>query len=390
MLIRRCAILLIEPRERLDFDFPSLLEGGDGLRAEREWIALAPHLDGEVTLGVAELTPLGAIPVHSWMEFDAAAAEHDATVLRTLLGKGLLIGATSEYSEFRKRDDALRDTHWHAPAAVAHAFSRWQGVAAGEPLRGIGITSVADLVEKLGNPPPHFGERALAGRRQALTRPSPGVIDTLLRRRATCRNYDLARRVPFSTFSHLLHRAFGAQAVHEVTAEAAIVKKTSPSAGGLHPTEAYLLVQGVEDVAIGLYHYHAGEHALEPMQSLTTPAALELANRFLAQQDWFANAHAIVVLAPRFRRNFWKYRNHAKAYRAVTLDVGHLSQTLQISATEFGLGAFVTSAINEIDIERTLGLEPMQECPLAICGFGWRAVERVHTEFDPLRAVWSE
>jgi Nitroreductase family len=61
---------------------------------------------------------------------------------------------------------------------------------------------------------------------------------------------------------------------------------------------------------------------------------------------------------------------------AVTLDVGHLSETLPILATEFGLGAFVTAAINEADIEQTLGLEPMQESPLAVCGFGWCAAER--------------
>jgi SagB-type dehydrogenase family enzyme len=110
--------------------------------------------------------------------------------------------------------------------------------------------------------------------------------------------------------------------------------------------------------------------------------------QFLAHQDWFAAAHVIVILAPRFRRSFWKYREHAKVYRAVTLDVGHLSQTLQISATEFGLGAFVTAAINEIDIEQALELDPMQESPLAVCGFGWRAATRERMEFDPLRAVW--
>ena len=35
-------------------------------------------------------------------------------------------------------------------------------------------------------------------------------------------------------------------------------------------------------------------------------------------------------MAPRWRRNFWKYRNHAKAYRALLLDAGHLSQSFGI------------------------------------------------------------
>jgi putative peptide maturation dehydrogenase len=188
--------------------------------------------------------------------------------------------------------------------------------------------------------------------------------------------------------SRILHRVFGAQATQPVTGDVAILKKTSPSAGGLHPTEAYLLIQRVDGVSPGLYHYHVGDHALEPLRLVDADTAHALAMQFLAHQDWFAAAHVIVILAPRFRRSFWKYREHAKVYRAVTLDVGHLSQTLQISATEFGLGAFVTAAINEIDIEQALELDPMQESPLAVCGFGWRAATRERMEFDPLRAVW--
>jgi SagB-type dehydrogenase family enzyme len=95
-----------------------------------------------------------------------------------------------------------------------------------------------------------------------------------------------------------------------------------------------------------------------------------------------------VIPAARFRRNFWKYRNHAKAYRALVLDVGHLSQTLYLAATELGLAAFITAAINDNDIETAFGLDPLEESPLAVCGFGHRAAERSEVEFDPLHAVW--
>jgi putative peptide maturation dehydrogenase len=388
MRIRRCSILLIEPRERVEFDFDSLLAGGNGLRTERQWIALAPHLERERILSADEVVLLGTVPSNEWIELDVLLARHDPALLDGLVAKGLLIGDASDFSDMHARDDALRASHWHAAAAVTHAFGRWQGVAAGERLRNIGIRSIASLVDRLGSPPAHFHSRSAPEERITLTPPQPTAIDNLLRRRATCRNFDLLSSVPYSIFSHMLHRTFGAQAAHAVNAETAIVKKTSPSAGGLHPTEAYLLIQRVENVAPGLYHYHVGDHALEPLQMLSPDEGLALAERFVAEQDWFARAHALLVLAPRFTRSFWKYRNHAKSYRAMTLDVGHLSQTLQISATEFGLGAFVTAAINEVDIEQTLGLETMQESPLAVCGFGWRAAECSRTEFDPLHAVW--
>jgi putative peptide maturation dehydrogenase len=388
MRIRRCSILLIEPRERVEFDFDSLLTGGNGLRAERQWIALAPHLEQECILSAEEVLLLGSVSSHEWTKLDILLARHNRELLDGLVAKGLLIGDASSSMDVRARDDALRATHWYASAAVVHAFGRWQGVTAGKEVRNIGIRSLAELVDRLGAPPTHFHSRSAPEERITLARPQPTAIDTLLRRRATCRNFDLARDVPFSIFSHLLHRTFGAQATHEVNAETAVVKKTSPSAGGLHPTEAYLLIQRVENVAPGLYHYHVGEHSLEPLQVLAPDEALALAERFVAEQDWFARAHALVVLAARFPRSSWKYRAHAKSYRAVTLDVGHLSQTLQISATEFGLGAFVTAAINEVDIEQVLGFRPMEEGPLAVCGFGWRAAERNRMEFDPQHAVW--
>jgi putative peptide maturation dehydrogenase len=388
MRIRRCCILFIEARERAEFDFDSLLTGGNGLRAERQWVGLAPHLERECILSPEEVVLLGTVPSHEWTELDVFLARHNRELLDGLVAKGLLIGEGSPLTDIRARDDALRATHWYASAAVAHAFGRWQGVAAGKDVRNIGIRSLTELVDRIGTPPTHFHSRCAPEKRVTLAAPQPTAIDALLRRRATCRNFDLVRDVPHSIFSHLLHRTFGAQATLDVAAETAVVKKNSPSAGGLHPTEAYLLIQRVENVAPGLYHYHVGEHSLEPLKMLAPDEALALAERFVAEQDWFARAHALVVLAPRFPRCSWKYRAHAKTYRAVTLDVGHLSQTLQISATEFGLGAFVTAAINEVDIEQTLGLQPMQEGPLAVCGFGWRAAERSRMEFDPLHAVW--
>jgi putative peptide maturation dehydrogenase len=355
------------------------------LSTARQWIALAPHLDEECAVSADEVTLLGSIPSHEWIARDRS--ELDESVLDVLISKGLVLSDTI-LPDHRARDEALREGHWHALAAVGHAFARWQGVASGEMVQSLGMRSVADLVEKLGAPPPHFHGRGAPEARIGLAKPEPTPIDALLRRRSTCRNFDTMRTVPRDLLAHLLHRTFGAQAAHAVTADTAIVKKTSPSAGGLHPTEAYLLVQRVADLGTGLYHYHVGDHALEPLQMLAADDALALAGRFLAAQDWFARAHVLVILAPRFTRSFWKYRNHAKVYRAVTLDVGHLAQTLQISATEFGLGAFVTSAINDVDIEQALGLAPMQESPLAVCGFGWRAAERSRMEFDPLQAVW--
>ena len=162
--------------------------------------------------------------------------------------------------------------------------------------------------------------------RQPLPTPEPTPFDALLLKRVTCRNYDTSRALGLAEFSAVLHRTFAARAVVETAPGVHILKKGVPSAGGLHPTEAYLLVQRVEGVAPGLYHYHPIDHALEPIRMLAADEARALARTFVAGQDYFAEAHVMVVAASRFHRNFWKYRTHAKAYRALNLDVGPSTQ----------------------------------------------------------------
>jgi putative peptide maturation dehydrogenase len=386
MKIRRCAILLIEPREKLAFSLESLCNGGDGLDAQIELLALAPHLDAEVPVSADEVAVLNALVAAPWREFDELAQQHDCDVLRSLLGKGLLIGDDAAYADVRARDEALRAANWHAHSAVAHYFGRWRGITSGEDLAKSGVYTMSELFARLGAPPSHMHERVSAQERIALPQPSPTPVDDLLARRATCRNFDPASFVDKSIFAQIMRRVFGAleYKIHE---DNIVIKRTSPSGGGLHPTEAYVVAQRVEGVVPGLYHYHSIDHALEP---LAPPAeGLQAFVRIMvAAQKYFLDAPVFVILSTRFARTFWKYRNHTKAYRATIFDAGHLSQTLYLSATEFGLGAFITAAINEVDIERALGLDPLQESPLAVLGFGQRAVECATFEFDPARKVW--
>lgn len=388
--VRRCAVVLFESRESLAFDLHSLLQGGAGLAVTLEWFALAPHLGTGVGVSPAEREVLGRIGETLWQPYEAVHAIHPAGVVEGLLAKGLLVTNDGSHAGHYQADEKVRAQHWNPLSAVTHAFSRWDEVNAGDAARASGLKTIRDMVERFGATPPQFHARSNAEQRVALPAPEKTALDALLEQRVTCRNFDASRALDAATLSRVLHRVFGAQAQWEAAPDSFVVKKTSPSGGGLHATEAYLLVRHVDGVAPGLYHYHAGDHALEPID-LDAPDTLgERALRFVAGQHWFAGAPVQVVLAPRFRRSFWKYRNHAKAYRALILDAGHLSQTLYLTATEFGLGAFITAAINEVEIERAFGLDPLEEGPLAVCGFGWRGDVRETVEFDPLNAVWAQ
>ena len=386
MKVRRCSILHLEPREQVGFDLGALVAGGDGLVRDRHWVALAPHLGHDVVVEEAECTLLGRISPEAWT--DAGEFADAAASLRSLVRKGLVLSRHARHAAFRAQDEATRAAHWHPLAATFHAFTRWVNADAVQAMQETGTATAGELRLQLGAPPPEAISRSSTGEVVALPADEGNDFDRLLERRITCRNFDTGRVLPGALLSRLLGRVFLARSMVRVSDDTVFLKKSSPSGGGLHPIEAYLLVRNVDGVADGAYHYHPVAHVLEPLPTPTLPIG-KLMLDALAQQHWFADAHVLVALSPRYSRNFWKYRHHAKAYRAVVLEAGHLSQTLYLSATEMGLGAYVTCAVNEDLLEQAFGLNPRTEGVLAVCGFGWRSAEMVTMELDPAEQIWQ-
>ncbi|NCT66454.1 MAG: putative peptide maturation dehydrogenase [Rhodanobacteraceae bacterium] len=385
MRLRRCQTVLIEPREHKEIDLELLLGATPRLASTLRWFALAPHLEQEQPLDGAEVALLGAVSPSDWSDAAELARTHAPATIENLLAKGLLVA--DDAGAHAAADRAARTRHWRPLAAVAHRHLRWRGVDTEIENARLGEISGGAVLDHLGPPPPPALDCAAPERRLGLPRGNASALDALLDRRVTCRNFDTARALSLAEVGAVLYRAFGARTATEVTG-VAVLKKGVPSAGGLHPTEAYLLVQRVDGLAPGLYHYQPVAHALDPLREMSAEEAAEHARRFVAGQPWFARAPLQLIMASRFERNFWKYRNHAKAYRATILDAGHLSQTVYLAATELELAAFITAAVNEGDIEDALGLDPMEQGVLAVSGFGHRGALREEVEFDPLNAVW--
>ena len=386
--LRRCEVLFLEPRETVEFEFESLLSGGDGLRRSLKWMALAPHLGEPLEIDEVERELLGRMSPSHWFSPSEFGGYRQA--VSRLLAVGLLVAQQPGlHDAHRERDESLRSAHWHPLGALLHAFTRWEAVDAVKNMKESGTETALEMRQVLGVPP--VEAKCLAPEDESLIR-LPEVphnaFDELMHRRVTCRNFDASRPVSLTTFSKIIERALAAQTKVEVTEDMVFLKKNVPSGGGLHPMEAYFIVQNVEGLAPGLYHYRADMHALEALPAPEGELA-DFVMEAVAQQHWFREAHVLIVLAPRFDRTFWKYRQHAKGYRVVALEAGHISQTLYLSATDLGLGAFITGAINEKHLERAFGLDPTTQGALAICGFGWRAQVMTTAELDPASKIWA-
>src|SRR5262249_42856516 len=129
MRLRRCAIVHVEPRERLEFDLADLAQGGSGLRDVLEWVALGPQLSEPVVLTAAEVAALGEISPSQWRERDALSAQHSQPLVDALQVKGLLV---AEDSAAASADAKAQATHWRSASAVMHYASRWRGIDASE------------------------------------------------------------------------------------------------------------------------------------------------------------------------------------------------------------------------------------------------------------------
>jgi putative peptide maturation dehydrogenase len=333
-----------------------------------------------VELSAADLELVLATPSSEWVE------SADDVRARELARRGVLLMDEDDEDlvELRRRDERLTALNWNLESAVYHFTAKWSGVdlrQSGAELEPPNSQAVRDFVEAFGMPPPAF--HAVEGDRielPAVTREGD-LYDVLLRRR-TARSFDSTRELSLEELAAVLRYVFGYHGYARLLGEITTLKRTSPSAGGFHPVEAYPILLRVEGVEPGLYHYNGRDHALERIAALDPGGARELAAELVCGQTYFADAHVLVALAARFDRTFWKYRNHPKALAALLMDAAHLSQTLYLVCTEMGLGAFVTAAVNNADIEEHFGLDGYEEGVLAVCGFGKPADQP--SPFDPV------
>lgn len=384
MKIRRCAALHVELDDAPRFDAATLFCGGDGLDRQPRWLAHAPALRDPREVSLAQLAVLSSLAAGTPVERDALESRFDAGVVSDLLEMGLLLPETGGDPEARNRDEGARDVPWWPPALLAQHAGTWSDVDIEARQEAGLMSSSAERVQAHGPAPSPDYRRRPDADVTMLPTPVRGDFDRLLARRRTCRNFDATAALTLPDLTVMLHRVWGATGTRELAPGAVVVKKTSPAGGGMHAVEAYLLACRVDGLAPGLYHYLSLQHALEPMRAMAPEQAAGHAHRFLAGQHWFEQVPALVVMTARFDRLFWKYRRHTKAWRVLHLDVGHLSQTMYLSAAELGLGAFVTAAINDRDIEAALELAPLREGALAIVGFGRASTERRHLELDML------
>jgi putative peptide maturation dehydrogenase len=377
---RRTVYVFFHCHDGAFLDIEAMLRGVARLETRRQLHAISILLGEEVVISREDLDTFLAFPSSEWIEVSAARQAD----VEALARKGLLVvdgTADEELNELRRRDERLAANQWNVYAAAYHFLTRWRDVdlRSGITVDGgridelppVSAAAIEQFIELHGRPPEPFHELESPQRvTQLPVVDREGGLYNALARRKTTRGFDRTKSVALEELSTVLRYVFGCHGWAPIVGDLYSVKRTSPSGGGLHPTEAYPLVSGVDGLDSGLYHYRGRDHALELVAPLAAAEVSALATNFVCGQSYFGSAQVSVILTSRYYRNFWKYRRHQKAYAALLMDAAHLSQTLYLVAAELGLGAFVTVAINSALIDEALGLDPVSEGAHAVCGFG--------------------
>ena len=182
--------------------------------------------------------------------------------------------------------------------------------------------------------------------------PDKGLFEVLSTRRS---RRDFTREpIDIQTLSLLLWAAQGptAQAQH-------LVLRTAPSAGGLYPIETYLLVNRVQGVEPGVYHFFLPGwelHAVRLGDQGENAAGAAL------QQEIVKDCAATFIFSAMVERSKWKYKQ--RAYRYVYLDAGHIGQNLHLAAESLELGCCMVGAFFDDELNALLGADGIEETAL--------------------------
>ena len=173
---------------------------------------------------------------------------------------------------------------------------------------------------------------------------------TIIRKRYSVRSYSKTL-LSLQNLSYLLWCSTGLR-----SEEQGYEFRTAPSAGALYPIETYLIVNNVESLNPGIYHYAIRKHQLEVLNEgqFGKDTAIAALGQRMAM-----DAPVVFIWTAIFQRSKWKYDQ--RAYRYIYLDAGHIAENLALAAVDLELGSCQIGALYDDEINNLLGIDGTEE-----------------------------
>ncbi|TVR43165.1 MAG: SagB/ThcOx family dehydrogenase [Bacteroidia bacterium] len=127
--------------------------------------------------------------------------------------------------------------------------------------------------------------------------------------------------------------------------------RTAPSAGATFPLEMFVVVNNVDQLPIGIYHYYPDGHRLRYLRDEDVSEPLF---RACLSQSMILDGGAVLVFAAVFERTTARYGQRGERY--VHNEIGHAGQNVHLQAAAMNLGTVVIGAYRDDEVEQILQL----------------------------------
>jgi SagB-type dehydrogenase family enzyme len=247
----------------------------------------------------------------------------------SLLAAGLYVGGFVSEAPGDKNLDEL--PYWEFHDLYFHSRTRL-----GRHQNRIGGTFRMAEREPL---PPAVKKITPALARIPLPRPDPALVamrdmslTAVMETRQSVRQH-AAAPLTLGELGEFLHRSCAVRASW-TSPLGEFTRRPYPSGGGSYDIEIYLIVNRVQGLAAGVYHYDPVDHCLLQVREDNETARAMLVDAYYASAQT-CYPDILLILASRYKRVSWKYSG--MAYATILKNVGALYATLYLVATAMRL-----------------------------------------------------
>ncbi len=159
------------------------------------------------------------------------------------------------------------------------------------------------------------------------------------------------------TLLQLSYLLWATQGIKKIRGQSYATIRTVPCGGARHEFETYLMVNQVEGLTPGVYHYLPMEHAVEKIGECENME--NTITELLSDQSWGAKANVVFFWSMVAYRAEWRYGIYT--HRTALLDAGHICQNLYLAATALKLGTCGIAAFSHDACNRVFSLDGDEE-----------------------------
>lgn len=207
-------------------------------------------------------------------------------------------------------------------------------------------------------PQPPLAKAPVSKERIPLTRDFKNVITnndflSILENRSSVRFY----KEENLTLEQLAFLLYACQGVKGLRGNHYATLRTVPSAGARHPFETYLIVNRVDGLKPGVYHYLPLEDSLEFLSGLENPS--EKIVTLTHGQAWTGKCAVAFLFSFVPYRAEWRYST--RAHRVALMDAGHMVENLYLACGAVDCGTCAVGALDQAEADTLCGLDGEEE-----------------------------